>query len=171
VAPRRLKRRVAGGATIDEIEDVYRRRLDELVRVATAIVGDRDRERGRDAVHDAFALAVRKRRSYRREGSVESWLWRFVVHAAKDEARRRSTYELVEYVEARRNGYESDELERVQRSLAQLPERQRLVLFLRYYADLDYGTIAATLGISPGTVGATLNSAHAGLKQRLEEES
>src|SRR5206468_6238374 len=40
-------------------------------------------------------------------------------------------------------------------------ERQRLVLFLRYYADLDYAAIADTLGIGPGTVGASLNHAHA----------
>ena len=157
------------GATLDEIEDVYRRRLDELVRVAAAIVGDR--ERARDAVHDAFAGAVRKRRSYRREGSVESWLWRFVVHAAQDEARRRPASEPVDDAQARRNGHEPDELARVQRIVAQLPERQRAVIFLRHYADLDYVAIADTLGISAGAVGATLHAAHAALKQRLEEES
>jgi RNA polymerase sigma factor (sigma-70 family) len=160
---------VGRGATLNEIEDVYRRRLDELVRVAAAIVGDRERARG--AVHDAFAGAVRKRGAYRREGSVESWLWRFVVHAAQDEARRRPAVELFDDAQARRNGYEPDELARVQRSVAQLPERQRAVLFLRYYADLDYVTIADTLGISAGTVGAALHAAHAALKQRLEEES
>lgn len=148
---------------------MYRRRLDELVRVAAAIVGDR--ERARDAVHDAFAGAVRKRSLYRREGSVESWLWRFVVHAAQDEAQRRPAVQLSDDAQARRNGYEPDELARVQRSVAQLPERQRAVIFLRHYADLDYVTIADTLGISAGTVGATLHAAHAALKQRLEEES
>jgi RNA polymerase sigma-70 factor (ECF subfamily) len=160
---------VGHGATLTEIEDVYRRRLDELVRVATATVGDR--ERARDAVHDAFARAVQKRRSYRAEGSVESWLWRFVLRAAQDEARRRPADQLVDDAQARRNGYEPEELARVQRSVAQLPERQRAVLFLRYYADLDYVTIADTLGISAGTVGATLHAAHAALRQRLEEES
>jgi DNA-directed RNA polymerase specialized sigma24 family protein len=50
-----------------------------------------------------------------------------------------------------------------------MPDRQRLVLFFRYYADLDYQAIAATLGITPGTVGATLNAAHAALRRSLEE--
>ena len=148
---------------------MYRRRLDELVRVATGIVGDR--ERARDAVHEAFARAVRKRRSYRREGSLESWLWPFVTNAARDEARRRPTDQLVDDAQTRRNGSEPEELARVQRSVAQLPERQRAVLFLRYYADLDYVTIADALGITAGTVGATLHAAHAALRQRLEEES
>jgi RNA polymerase sigma factor (sigma-70 family) len=169
VAPLRLSRRVGRGATLGEIEEVYRRRLNELVRVATAIIGER--EPARDAVQDAFARAVRKRRSYRREGSLESWLWRFVVRAAQDEARRRRSDELVDDAQARRNGYEPDELARVQRSVAQLPERQRAVLFLRYYADLDYVSIGHALGISAGTVGATLHAAHAALRQRLGEES
>ena len=38
-------------------------------------------------------------------------------------------------------------------AFARLPERQRFVLFLRYYADLDYGSIADALGISAGTLG------------------
>jgi RNA polymerase sigma-70 factor (ECF subfamily) len=54
-------------------------------------------------------------------------------------------------------------------ALASLPERQRLALFLRYYADLDYAGIAEALGISRGTVSATLHAAHANLQTRLKE--
>jgi RNA polymerase sigma factor (sigma-70 family) len=54
-------------------------------------------------------------------------------------------------------------------AVAALPERQRLVAFLRYYADLDYRGIADALGIEPGTVGATLNQLHAALRRVLEE--
>jgi DNA-directed RNA polymerase specialized sigma24 family protein len=43
------------------------------------------------------------------------------------------------------------------------------VLFLRYYADLDYDAIAEALGISPGTVGATLHAAHKAMRERLKE--
>ena len=49
--------------------------------------------------------------------------------------------------------------------VAALPERQRLAVFLRYYADLDYRAIATALAIEPGTVSATLNSAHASLRR------
>jgi RNA polymerase sigma factor (sigma-70 family) len=54
-------------------------------------------------------------------------------------------------------------------ALALLPERQRTAVFLRYYADLDYAAIGEALGISTGTVGATLNAAHAALRGRLQE--
>jgi RNA polymerase sigma factor (sigma-70 family) len=53
--------------------------------------------------------------------------------------------------------------------IARLPERQRTILFLRHFADLDYRAIGDVLGISPGTVGATLNAAHAALRRDLEE--
>ena len=155
-----------GGAGLGEIEDVYRGRLDHFVRVATAIVGER--ERARDAVHEAFAEAVRKRGTFRGEGSLESWLWRFVVRAAQAEARARAVG-VLDDAQERRNGHEPDDVWRVQRAIRELPERQRLILFLRYYADLDYAAIAEVTGVASGTVGAALNSAHATVRQRLED--
>ena len=47
------------GASLAEIEAVYRRRLDEFRSVAAAILCDR--EAAADVVQDAFALAVRRR--------------------------------------------------------------------------------------------------------------
>jgi RNA polymerase sigma factor (sigma-70 family) len=54
-------------------------------------------------------------------------------------------------------------------ALALLPERQRLALFLRYYADLDYAGIAEALGIARGTVSATLHAARSNLRTKLKE--
>ncbi len=54
--------------------------------------------------------------------------------------------------------------------VASLPERQRQALFLRYYADLDYQSIAEALGIKPGTVAASLHGARESLRRRLEED-
>jgi RNA polymerase sigma factor (sigma-70 family) len=63
-----------------------------------------------------------------------------------------------------------DDVQPVRRLVAALPERQRLALFLRYYADLDYASIAAVLDIEVGTVSATLSRAHATLRRSLLEE-
>jgi RNA polymerase sigma-70 factor (ECF subfamily) len=52
--------------------------------------------------------------------------------------------------------------------LEPLTERQREIVFLHYYADLDYAEIAGALGISVGTVGATLNAARRTLRMELE---
>jgi DNA-directed RNA polymerase specialized sigma24 family protein len=148
---------------IAELEELYRTRRPEFCRVAAAIAGDRSL--GEDAVQDAFAKAVRKRRSYRGRGSLEAWVWRIVVNAARDARRRRPLLAGVgELRLAETNGHSP----RVPLEL--LTDRQREVLFLHYYADLDYATIADALGISPGTVGATLSTARAVLRRALTYE-
>jgi DNA-directed RNA polymerase specialized sigma24 family protein len=53
--------------------------------------------------------------------------------------------------------------------IAALPERQRLVLFLRHYADLDYDTIGTAAGVERGTVAATLHAAHARVREAMKE--
>lgn len=65
--------------------------------------------------------------------------------------------------------HSGDEFSGLRAAIRALPERQRLILFLRYYADLDYGAIADVLGIRSGTVGAALNAAHDALRGRIQE--
>jgi DNA-directed RNA polymerase specialized sigma24 family protein len=144
------------GAGRDEIEAVYRHDFERFLRVAITIVGDE--EAAYDAVQEAFARALRYRRSYSRVGSLEGWLWRTVVNTART---RRP--DAVWLPEATTNGEPVGEGAALRSLIAALPERQRLALFLRYYADLDYEAIAEAMGISPGTVAATLNSARANL--------
>lgn len=148
---------------VEELEALYRERLPEFTRAATAIAGDE--EAGRDAVQDAFAKALRKRRRFRGEGSLEAWVWRIVVNAARDAGRRRrrKTGEAPTPVEA--------QAQELGLPLELLTERQREVLFLHYFADLDYTTIARALGISPGTVGATLSAARKTLRGALTKEA
>jgi RNA polymerase sigma factor (sigma-70 family) len=62
-----------------------------------------------------------------------------------------------------------DEVAELAPLIAALPERQRLVVFLRYYADLDYRAIAVALGVEVGTVSATLAAAHAGLRKKVRK--
>lgn len=153
------------GASLDELEALYRNRFDVFARVAASVTGDS--ERARYAVQEAFATAVRKRRSFRGDGPLEAWIWRIVLNAARWDVRRGSP--AVEYDEpAGANGRPERDAE-LGVALARLPERQRTAIFLRYYADLDYAAIGGALGISTGTVAATLNSAHTALRTQLEE--
>jgi RNA polymerase sigma factor (sigma-70 family) len=152
------------GASLDELEALYRSRYDVFARVAASVTGDS--ERARDAVQEAFATAVRKRRSFRGEGPLEAWVWRIVLNVARSDARGSSP--AVEYgVQETSNGHPEHDVE-LRVALARLPERQRTAVFLRYYADLDYAAIANALSVTPGTVAATLNAAHAALRSRLE---
>jgi RNA polymerase sigma-70 factor (ECF subfamily) len=153
------------GATLEELEALYRSRFDAFACVAVSVTGDADR--GRDVVQEAFATAVSKRGSFRGDGPLEAWVWRIVLNTARSDARR--PVPAVDHAEpAATNGHPERDAE-LRAALALLPERQRLAVFLRYYADLDYTTIGEALGISTGTVSATLNAAHAALRGRLEE--
>ena len=160
------------GAPLPEIEEIYRERYGAFARTASAIVGDADD--ARDVVQEAFATAVRRRADYRGEGSLEGWLWRIVVNAARAQRRARPAAEvsaspLVDATASWNGRAGESEAAVVRELLAELPERQRLVVFLRHFADLEHARIAEALEIRPGTVGATLNAAHAALRRRLEE--
>jgi RNA polymerase sigma-70 factor, ECF subfamily len=155
-------------ATAAGIETVYRARAAEFLRVATAIAGSR--EGGRDAVQEALTRAFARRATFRGTGTVEAWLWKAVVNSARN-VRDRSP-RVAESPEADDVAADATDERRdaVRAAVAELPERQRLALFLRYYADLDYAAIASALGVRRGTVSATLNHAHEALRAALGEE-
>lgn len=155
------------GASIGEIEALYRQDLPRFVRAAAAIIGDEGL--ASDAVHDAFASAVRARSSFRGDVPLEAWLWRIIINAAlqtRGTLRAEAGPEIDLPVEA--NGQPAQDLA-VRRWVGLLPERQRLAVFLRYFADLDYRSIAAALDVEVGTVSATLAAAHAALRRSVQE--
>ena len=57
------------------------------------------------------------------------------------------------------------------RALRALPQRQREVLVLRYYADLSEAQIADAMGISTGAVKSHASRGMAALRHRLEPAS
>ena len=163
---RRHRRR---GAGLDAIEAIYRRDLDRFVRVSTGMLGDR--EAARDAVHEWFAVAIRKRASYAGRGTVESWLWQVVLNTVRNSRRgsRPATALESDLSPAASSNGSAGSTERLRAALLALSERRRLIVFLHYYADLDYRQIAQILDIREGTVGATLSAARAALRDHLEE--
>jgi RNA polymerase sigma factor (sigma-70 family) len=150
---------------VGEIEMIYRDAYPRFLRVAVASLGDT--EQGRDAVHEAFVRVIKSVDTYRGEGSLEAWLWRTLVNVCLVEQRHRPVL-FADIPEVASDGNAVDWPE-VRTAVASLPERQRTILFLRHYADLDYDQIAATLGIARGTVAATLHSAHSRLREALGE--
>jgi RNA polymerase sigma factor (sigma-70 family) len=99
-------------------------------------------------------------------------MWRAVVNAAHDQGRKHAR----KVSGAISNG--SGELQaddaldagetELKSAVAALPERQRLIVFLRYYGDLDYRAIATVVGVKPGTVAATLHQARETLRHLIE---
>jgi RNA polymerase sigma-70 factor (ECF subfamily) len=157
------------GAPIEEIAAVYAKSGPRLRRVAAGILGDTDA--AQDVVQEAFARAIRKRTSFARMGPVEAWLWRVVVNTALNHRRADAR----EAAAGRRFGSSapipedlSADHAGVRSLVATLPDRQRAALFLHYYADFDYNTIARILEIRSGTVGKLLHDARAAIGPEVD---
>ena len=152
---------------LTELEALYRESFPAFARVAISITGSV--EGGRDAVQESFARAIERIDGFRGECPLEAWVWRIVINSARTAARR-AGYETGDgavVADSGTNGHE--EMSPVHLWVKMLPERQRLIVFLRYWADLDYRSIAAALEIETGTVSATLSAAHQTLRRSLQE--
>jgi RNA polymerase sigma-70 factor, ECF subfamily len=63
-----------------------------------------------------------------------------------------------------------EEAEReLRQALAELPERSRTVLALRYFDNMDYATIASTLGLSLGNVKTLIHRGKIALAKKMHE--
>ena len=155
-------------ASLEAIESVYRTRGADFLRFALAKTGET--ERAHDAVQEGFARAIRSRETFRGSGSLEAWIGRCVINAAYDANRAASEMGEEEATSEAGSIAPADDVSGTIREAAlRLSQRQRDALFLRYYLDFDYRTIAETLEIEVGTVSATLHAARAALGHALQE--
>jgi RNA polymerase sigma factor (sigma-70 family) len=153
--------------SIRAIEAVYRRRGADFFRFALARTSDP--ELAHDAVQEGFARAIRAHASFRGSGSLEAWIGRCVLNAAIDASKAVAVEDIDDAdVDIPLSTAEQPD-ESVRSALRRLPQRQRDALFLRFYLDFEYATIAETLGIEVGTVSATLHAARENLTMALQE--
>jgi RNA polymerase sigma-70 factor (ECF subfamily) len=151
-------------ATGQEIERVYRERYVGFRNALATVTGSY--ESARDAVQEGFARALKERSSFRGEAPLEAWIFRIAIRAALE--LRPDTRELYFDLAADPRLPEPERDPELAAALRELSPRKRLVVFLRYFADLSYSEIAYVCGISEGTVGATLAQARATLLAQLQ---
>jgi RNA polymerase sigma-70 factor (ECF subfamily) len=146
------------------IEDVYSRRFQSFRGALAGIVGSY--ELAHDVVQESFARALKSRDDFRGDGPIEAWIWKIALRVAYELRASTNEVELVDAFEPELPQPERDE--KLAAALRELPPRRRLVVFLRYVADLDYREIARVCEISEGTVAATLAQAKAALAVSLD---
>jgi len=148
------------------IEQVYRERYVGFRNALATVTGDRDS--ARDAVQEGFARALRSARGFRGDGPIEAWVWKICLRSALElRGGRGSRHASLDDVEAGLVEPRADPM--LADALRQLPARRRLIVFLRYFADLSYAEIAVACDVSEGTVAATLAQARASLAEHLQE--
>jgi RNA polymerase sigma-70 factor (ECF subfamily) len=146
------------------IEDLYRRRYARFRTTLATVTGSY--EAAHDVVQEAFARALHKRRTFRGEGSLEAWVWTIALRVALDE--RRAGEQVATKARPDPALPEPERDPELAEALVDLPPRRRLIVFLRYFADLSYAEIAEVCGVSEGTVGAALTQARAALEETLQ---
>jgi RNA polymerase sigma factor (sigma-70 family) len=130
-----------------------------------------------DALQDALLKAYRNLAGLRDPGGFRAWMLRIVYHQCLDQLRRQRTRrEHEQHVPARlarstaERSAQRDVLRRVGEVLLELPPKQRAVLHLRVFEELDYREIGAVVGLTPRSARVYAVKARRLLRERLADE-
>lgn len=179
----------------DAIDQLFQRYRDRLRAALRKLIGPKYRvlmADSEDATHDAILSALRRLHlfEYRGEGSFLAWLLKGAEFEilrrirALETQKRAAVAGLVELDDGGADQVpardatpsqvhdESELAERIRQALQRLPDREREIIVLRRYLELDTAEICAEMGLpSEGSVRALLSRAQArlaGLLSRRE---
>jgi RNA polymerase sigma-70 factor, ECF subfamily len=158
-------------------EALYRRYARPVFAMALSRL--RDRGRAEDAVQEAFTAVWRSAASYRPErGPGAPWLYAIARNAIVDSARASARAPLQPAGELPESASSAPALDQsvedgwvafcVHAAVAELPERERVVLELAYWKGHSQSEIAGELGLPLGTVKTRTRIGLARLAARLE---
>ena len=154
----------------DEFADFYRDSRDSCLRAVTVVVGDR--ELAEEQVAEAFTRAWTSWGKVRRHAAPRAWVVRTALNLGVSWwRRRRREVPLAGHDAAAPVGVSGGVDPVLIAALRRLPARQREVLALRIFLDLDTETTAKVIGIAPGTVTAHLSRAVTALRRDLPPAS
>jgi RNA polymerase sigma factor (sigma-70 family) len=157
------------------LTELFREHHLEFVRLALIMVGDL--ATAEDVVQDVFERLYRRSPRLNQLESGLAYARSSVLNACRSVHRRSAVARKhAPQLAAASSGTSSDSLapladrSELAQGLRTLPRRQREVLVLRYYLDLDVAEIAATLRITPSAVRSTSARGLAALARILGEE-
>jgi len=159
--------------------ELYRQYAPEIFRFCRRVLPAR--EDAEDATTEVFMKVRQKLGTYDSSRPFTAWLYKVASNHCWDTLRRRRIRQDLETGDVETLPLEHPDpgqLERLQAEhtskevrtgLAKLPDRARMALVLRYYADMSYDEIADTLGVRRAFVGVLLLRARHELRVALTE--
>jgi RNA polymerase sigma-70 factor (ECF subfamily) len=164
-----LERFAAGD--LDAFESLFRERQAAVYRWIVRIV--RDPAAAEDLTVETFWRAYKARARFRPDGNFEAWLHRIATNASLDHLRTTRNYiELSEDFPANPcpdSAVQKETSIAVQRALASLPARLRIVAQLGLIQEEPYRCIAEALGISESAAKLRMFRAVRILRKKLTE--
>lgn len=154
-----------------DFAEFYREAKDDCLRTVLVSVGDQDT--AQELVAEAFARAWASWRTVSRHPAPRAWVVRTALNLSVSRWRRHrrelalADPSLVADRPADGGAADGPVDATIMTALRRLPTRQREVVALRLFLDLDTARTAEVLGIAPGTVKAHLTRATAALREEL----
>jgi RNA polymerase sigma-70 factor (ECF subfamily) len=138
---------------------IYEKYEDYLLTLAMALLNDVNV--AEDVIHDVFVSFAKSAENFRLRGSLKSYLATCVTNRVRDQIRRnkRQPAELNEAglissdsERPDRQVSQSEELQRLNNAIAQLPYEQREAIILRLKAGMKFREIAKLQRVSVNTI-------------------
>jgi RNA polymerase sigma-70 factor (ECF subfamily) len=156
------------------VETLVRATSRRAYALALRIVGDR--HEAEDVVQEAYLRIFRGLERFREEARFETWMHRIVVNAALNHLRGRGRFgdvladeEPLDVPEPDRAADRAADVDALERSLARLPQGQRIAVVLKDVYGLSCAEIGEELGIAEGAVKVRLHRGRARLKELLAQ--
>jgi RNA polymerase sigma-70 factor (sigma-E family) len=155
-----------------QLRDLYEEQRWSLVRLAALVL--RDPADAEEVVQDAFVQAYLSWGRLRDPAKGLAYVRSCVLNRARSQLRHRKVVQRLDTGRSTAGPSPESALEaqdnrqQMLTALRSLPDRQRECLVLRYYLDLSEAEIAATLGISAGSVKTHSHRGLAALAARME---
>ena len=165
------------GGQAAAFEVIVERHKRSVYQLCYRFVGNH--EDASDLSQDVFLRAYRGLRSFRRQSSLSTWLYRIGVNVCLNrvsvKAPRTESIDARQHLDTRTESaserlLRDERAARVRAAVAELPRKQRAALVLRVYQEMSHQDIAKILGSSVGAVKANVFHALQNLKKRLGED-
>jgi RNA polymerase sigma factor (sigma-70 family) len=147
--------------------------LDRAYRMAGLLLADA--QEAEDAVQDALAIAWQRFDGLREPDRYGAWFDRIVINGCRDRLRRRGTVRFIPLAAdvdpAGRDPFQAFlERDALLAGLGRLTSDERIVVVLRFWADLSLEAIADRLDWPLGTVKSRLHRALGRLRATLDRD-
>lgn len=177
---------VVQGIAVEDFDDIVRHHQRRVYRVLYLLLGDA--ESADTLTQECFLRAYRKRKSFRGECRIDTWLLRIAVNLARDHRRNRRSSFWKRLVGLESEGAQAadkisdprasperivlaqHQLQAVWAVAGTLPQQQRTIFLLRFAEDMTLAEISSVMGLRIGSVKAHLFRAIRTIRAALKEQ-
>ena len=133
-----------------------------------------------DVLQNTFIKVFGNLKNFNGDSKLYSWMYRIATNEAITFMQQRAKKQGISNEEAQQKAinklesdvfFDGDDIQlKLQKAIAKLPEKQRIVFMMKYYDELKYEQISEILGTSVGGLKASYHHAVAKIKEFLEVE-